>query len=142
MEAFGQGRGQIFLTSLPAFDNYGFGPLGTQRTQQVGITASLAHPGATGFPSSLGLVLGLSGVVVSCTKSPSAAGLDIGETHEPVDTRLGIRALLFSGDTPSWKATGDRPGPEAQGYPTLQGFTLRGSGPYTQEVVRFLGKML
>lgn len=72
-----QGRGQIFLTSWQHLTIRDLVPREHRRTQQVGITASLAHPQATGFPSSLGLVLGLSGVVVSCTKSPSAAGLDI-----------------------------------------------------------------
>lgn len=76
MEAFGQGQGQIFLTSWQHLTIRDLVPREHKRTQ-VGITASQAHPQATGFPSSLGLVLGLSGVVVSCTKSPSAAGLDI-----------------------------------------------------------------
>lgn len=114
MEAFGQGRGQVFLTSWQHLTVRESVPREHKRTQQVGITASLAHPQATGFPSSLGLVLGLSGVVVSCTKSPSAAGLDIGETHGPVDSPLGIRVLLFSGDTPSWKAHSKQEGNRGQ----------------------------
>lgn len=60
--------------------NQGFGPRG-QRTQQAGITAVLACPRATGFPSSAVLVLDLPGVVVSCTKASSATDLATGEGH-------------------------------------------------------------
>lgn len=113
------------------------------------ITAvSLAHPGTTGFPSSLGWVLGLSGVVVFCTKSPSAASLDTRERHGPVDTHLGVHALLFSGDTPSWKAHSKQEGSRGQTWTWLRGTPLSKGSPSEkvvltlQEVVRFLGKML
>ena len=111
------------------------------------ITASLAHPGAIGFPSSLGWVLGLSGVLVFCAKSPSAASLDTGERHGPADTHLRVHALLFSGDT-SWKAHSKQEGSRGQTCTWLRGTPLSKGSPSEdvvltlQEVVRFLGQML
>ena len=90
------------------------------------------------FPSSSFLVQGLPGVVVSCTKASSPADLDEGGRRRVSQHPSQDHVLLFFGDTmhtPNWKATGDRPGPGAQGTLPSKEAVLT-----LLEAVRFLGK--
>ena len=80
-------------------------PQPTGSTQQLGVRSlgvteancSSGTPWTTGFPSSRGLVLGLSGVVVSRTKSSSAADLDVGERRGLPTPLLGSMCFCSLG---------------------------------------------